>query len=238
MLSLSMAKLLENLNKENALNNIKVAQLITRHMKPRWPKPVRYIGGGSYGRVYETSDGRLMKFIRGNHPVEYEALKNLQHTHVVPHFRNGNSFIMNMRPIRKFVSQYMFRKNIREDNLTVFMMSKVGGPNPITFRQYMNKYTTNQKLYEKKLEEARGRIKNIMGKLYLHGWSHSNLHDQNLIVQLNSNGNIVRMWAIDFGMAKKIKKENTNIPENNRNLAALYGFTANNFRRIQGIRAH
>ena len=233
-----MAKLLENLNKNTNLTNVKVAQLIVSHMKPSWPKPVKYIGGGSYGRVYETSDGRLMKFVRGHQPSEYEALKNLQNTHVVPHFRNGNSFIMNMRPIRKFVSQHMFRKNIREDNLTVFMMSKVGGPNPMTFRQYMNKYTTNQKIYEQKMEEARGRIKNIIEKLYLRGWSHSNLHDENLIVQLNSGGKIVGMWAIDFGMAKKFKKEIKNIPENNRNLAALYGFTTNNFRRIQGIRAH
>jgi hypothetical protein len=89
----------------------------------------------------------------------------------------------------------MFPKsNLRED-LTVFVMSRVGGPSGMSLRKYLEMYPRANKA---KIQEH---IKYIISEIGGKNTSHGNLHDENIIVSVSPTGRINGMWVIDFGRA-------------------------------------
>ena len=183
------------------VTNLNVAQGIVSRIKG-WPKPVKYIGGGVNGRVYETNNGRLVKFIYNFAPVEYQALRNLQGTHIVPRFEN-KGLVIKLNKASKIVGNVMFPGKKLSNHLTVFVMGKVGGNKGMTLSQYLKKYPNANKA------NIQRRVEYIVEQLHLKGWSHGNLHSGNIIVSVNSAGKITGMWAIDFGRAYKILRGKT-----------------------------
>jgi hypothetical protein len=180
--------------------NVRTAQAIARNLDPTWPKPIKYFAGGVNGRVYHTNDGQLMKFVYGYAPEEFEALQKLQKTAVVPRFRKGNATIMHLdKKMSKDVKRLMFPNAKRlSDDLTVFIMSRVGGPNGMTLSKYVNKYP----ITNARREYIQGRVEHIISEMKGRGGvSQGNLHPGNIIVSVNPKGEITGMWAIDFGRA-------------------------------------
>jgi len=179
--------------------NVRAAQAIAQNINSSWPKPIKYFAGGVNGRVFHTNDGRLMKFVYGYAPEEFEALQKLQKTAVVPRFKKGNATIMHLdKQTSKDVKRLMFPNAKRlSDDLTVFIMSRVGGPNGMTLRNYVNKYpiTNARRAYIQR------RVKHIISEMKGRGVSQGNLHHGNIIVSVNPKGEITGMWAIDFGRA-------------------------------------
>jgi len=179
--------------------NVRAAQAIAQNINSSWPKPIKYFAGGVNGRVFHTNDGRLMKFVYSYAPEEYEALQKLQKTAVVPRFKKGNAAIMHLdKQTSKDVKRLMFPNAKRlSDDLTVFIMSRVGGPNGMTLRNYVNKYpiTNARRAYIQR------RVKHIISEMKGRGVSQGNLHHGNIIVSVNPKGEITGMWAIDFGRA-------------------------------------
>jgi hypothetical protein len=182
--------------------NIELAQRIVASLKNGWPTPVKYLGGGVNGRIYETNNGRLIKFIYGAAPVEYEALRNLQGTHIVPRFENKAKVIKLVKS-KESVRNVMFPNQNLSNYLTVFLMGKVGGNKGMTLWQYLKKYPNANKA------SVQRRVEYLVEQMHLRGWAHGNLHAGNIIVSVNSDGKITGMWVIDFGRGYRIKRGKT-----------------------------
>lgn len=183
-------------NKLERAMSRKPQEILAEHFFPKGPKPVEYLGGGSDGKVYTTSDGRIMKFILGSAPQEYTALRNLQKTGLVPSFRNGNGKVSRLFPDQQNAARKMFgNTSVR---MTALIMGRAGGPNSMTLRKYIKTHPAVNKA------NIAQRLRSAVNTLGLKGISHGNMHDENIIVEVDSTGRIRRMWLIDFGRANKI----------------------------------
>ena len=182
------------------MSNIQLAQRIAHNIDPSWPKPIKFFGGGANGRVYETNNGRLMKFIYDYAPQEYAALQKLQGTFVVPRFKKGNGHTININEnLSEELRNEMFPNAYNNsDTLTVFLMDRVGNASSTTLRTYISKHPgANRKNIAR-------RVAYLVKEMHLRGVSHGNLHDENIIVSTDSAGRITGMWAIDFGRSRSI----------------------------------
>jgi len=177
--------------------NVRAAQAIAHNLDPAWPKPIKYFAGGVNGRVYHTNDGRLMKFVYGYAPEEFEALQKLQGTFVVPRFKKGNGLIMSLdKATSKNIKRIMFPHAPRlSEDLTVFVMGRVGGAQGMTLYNYLQTHPTANRA------NVQRRVEYLISEMHMRGVSHGNLHHHNIIVSVGPTGRITGMWAIDFGRA-------------------------------------
>jgi len=162
--------------------------------------------------VYTTSDGRVMKFVSGNAPQEYTALRNLQSTGMVPSFRNGNGKVRKLPEIENKAAYKLFGDD-SSFHMTAFIMGRAGGSNAMTLKKYAQKYVPannnsmtaeNKKTFANRRANITQRLRSAVNTLSLKGISHGNMHDENIIVEVDSTGRIRRMWLIDFGRSNKI----------------------------------
>jgi hypothetical protein len=138
-----------------------------------------------------------MKFVYSYAPEEYEALQKLQGTFIVPRFKRGNGLIMSLdKATAQDVRRLMFpsAKRLSED-LTVFVMGRVGGAQGMTLRKYIQTHPTANRA------NVQRRVEYLISEMHMRGVSHGNLHDENIIVSVSPTGRITGMWAIDFGRA-------------------------------------
>jgi predicted Ser/Thr protein kinase len=146
--------------------------------------------------VYITSDGRLMKFVLGQARQEYTALRNLRNTGLVPSFRNGNGKVLSIPNSYQNVASKMFGGNTIS-HMTAFLMGKVGGENSMTLKKYIQTHPSVNK------ENIEQRLRSAINTLGLKGISHGDMHQDNIIVEVDSTGRIRRMWLIDFGRSSR-----------------------------------
>jgi hypothetical protein len=171
------------------------AELIKRY-RPNWPKPVRVIGQGGFGIVYNTNNGRAMKIAAGNVRKEFNALRNLHGAHYVPHV-NKNNYVN----INNFLNFSRAHMRYGQPRGGAFLMNKVGGNKGMTLNSYIKKYPQYY-------TQAYKRLSNIVANLGIRRYRHRNIHGGNVIVTVNSKGNITGMWLIDFGFAVKLDPNN------------------------------
>jgi hypothetical protein len=183
-------------------------EALAKHFFPRGPKPVEYLGGGADGKVYIMNDGRLIKFVLGSAPQEYTALHKLQGTGLVPSFRNGNGKVLPLTSYHQNMAKKLF--GYASSHMTAFMMGRVGGEKAMTLRKYTQQYPSANR------ENIERHLRTVVNTLGLKGISHGNMHDENIIVEVDSNGRIRRMWLIDFGRSNKL-----NINQTARNMFAV-----------------
>jgi len=185
-------------NKMTSSTNAELpVRILTRAFFGNRVIPGKYIGGGVNGKVYETNNNRIIKFILGSQPKEYIALEHLQSTRTVPSFKNGNGKVMKLTPKLMLAAREMFKNNYNNDTrMTAIIMGKVGGANPMTLKRYVNTHpgTVNK-------ADITRRVRHILDQMGSKGISHGDFHYENIIVQVGPSGKIVRMWAIDFGRA-------------------------------------
>jgi hypothetical protein len=185
------------------MSNLSIAKKLARVFNPKWPAPVKYLGGGANGRVYETNDGRLMKFIYDNAPQEFLALHKLQGTYVVPRFQRGNGLVKRLsEETAKKVEKTMFPKANASNKLTVFVMGRAGNSRAMTLYKYLTTHSYNK-------SNVQRRVEYLIEQMALRGVSHGDLHANNIIVTVSPTGRISSMWAIDFGRAHGLKAGNT-----------------------------
>ena len=173
---------------------------LVHQIRPQWPLPVKFIGGGVDGRVFETDDGRYMKFVTGRAPQEWQSLLKLQGTHVVPRFFKRDQVGFSIGPRDKARLAHMFDMPLKmvRDGLTIFIMSKVGNGNVMTLSQYVEKFP------DANFPRVQQRIFYLIDELHSRRISHGNLHAGNILVTADSKGRITGMWVIDFGRSKNI----------------------------------
>ena len=212
------------------MSNLRVAKLIAHNINASWPKPTKYLGGGVNGRVYETNNGRLMKFIYDYAPQEYEALQKLQGTFIVPRFKRGNGIVLNITPKQaNDIRKAMFpRSKYLSSEMTVFVMGRVGNASSTTLRNYVRKYPSANK------KNIARRVAYLIKEMHMRGVSHGNFHDENIIVSTDSAGRITGMWAIDFGRSRSIPLGKTETkmykgetPNSRHPTKSLYGSVKN-----------
>lgn len=206
------------------MNNVKLAQTIAWIVNPAWTtKPVKFIAGGTNGRVYETNDGRLMKFVYGAAPQEYMALKKLQGTFVVPRFKMENGFVKALRPnISRHFRKLFPKAKENSKFITVFVMGKVGNSKPVTpprvsehFKRLFPAASNNSKTmtlhnYYKMYPSAnkmniQRRVLYLVTQMAQGGVSHGDFHSKNIMVRVSPTGRITGMWVIDFGRSHGLR---------------------------------
>jgi hypothetical protein len=177
-----------------------MAKKLVPHLNPKWPMPVKFLGGGVNGRVYETNDGRLMKFIYNHAPQEYMTLQKLQGTYVVPRFKKGDGVVKGLDAgASKSVRRNMFPSTNQSNYLTAFVMGRAGGSHGMTLTKYLEAYPSYN------MTNVQHRVKYLIEQMALRGVSHGNLHSNNIIVTATPSGRISGMWAIDFGRSHRLK---------------------------------
>ena len=172
-------------------------QWLMKHLKGS--KPIRYIGGGVNGRVFETNDGKILKIVANNAPQEWTSLLRLQGTRIVPRFNKKNVMKLKIATNR---SKNLLRKTLNMHKvgnfLTIFTMGKVGGGHAFTLKNYVKKFPKIN------MQPVRNRIFHIIDEMHIRGISHGNLHMGNILVTADSQGRLTGMWVIDFGRSRMI----------------------------------
>lgn len=161
---------------------------------PKGPRPNQYLGGGADGKVYTTNDGRIMKFVLGQARQEYTALRNLRNTGLVPSFRDGNGKVLPLTQFHRVMAKKLFGQT--SPYMTAFVMGRAGGANSMTLRKYIQTHPADK-------ENIAQRLRSAINTLGLKGISHGDMHQDNIIVEVDSTGRIRRMWLIDFGRSSK-----------------------------------
>lgn len=176
-----------------------MAKLIAKNINSKWPKPIKYMGGGANGRVYHTNDGRLMKFVYSRAPQEFRALEKLQGSFIVPRFKKGDGHVISLRNEEsREIGNSMFPNLNFKKYLTVFVMGRAGNSSTsMTLWQYLQKFPG---FFNK--ANVQRRVQYLIEQLHLRGVSHGDLHANNIIVRVTPTGQISGMWAIDFGRSK------------------------------------
>jgi tRNA A-37 threonylcarbamoyl transferase component Bud32 len=179
--------------------NLEKIKNFTKMVNPKWPVPVKYIGGGANGRVFETNNGRYIKYVMNKAPQEWRALKKLQGNFRFPRIKNGNhkniTFAKNSNSER--IANMFKVKNVGP-GMTIFIMGKVGGGKAMTLKTYLQKYPGANR------EPVRNRVLSLIDTMQGKGISHGNLHFQNILVTADSMGRLTGMWVIDFGRSRNI----------------------------------
>ena len=200
------------------MTNLSLAKKLAAAFNPKWPAPTKYLGGGVNGRVYETNDGRLMKFVYDNAPQEFMALQKLQGTYVVPRFRRGNGLVKRLSSETSTkVRKTMFPTANNINRMTVFVMGRAGNSRAMTLYKYLTTHPTYNKA------NVQRRVEYLIEQMALRGVSHGDLHANNIIVTVSPSGRISSMWAIDFGRAHGLKVGKTE-RQTSRNRELNYKF--------------
>jgi tRNA A-37 threonylcarbamoyl transferase component Bud32 len=177
----------------------KVAAFVA-HARPNWPKPIKYIGGGSNGRIFETSNGRYLKIIMNNAPQEWKALQKLQGSYLFPRFKNGNYKALTVANTQKNALAKIM--NMKPENMksimTMFIMGRVGNGEAITLHKYFGKFP------DADVRKVQERVFGLIEAMHSKGVSHGDLHSENILVRADAMGRILGMWAIDFGRSRNI----------------------------------
>jgi tRNA A-37 threonylcarbamoyl transferase component Bud32 len=177
--------------------------------KPNWPAPVKLVGAGANGRVYELENGRMLKIIAGAAHQEYKSLNRLQGLRIAPEFRKGNSWAGYIDSATQNKMKNLFKNARRLDVFTMFIMGRVGGnATPITLWKYISNPAYKNQI-KSNTPRIKARLKHLIEKMHERGVSHGDLHLNNILVTVSPSGYITGMWVIDFGRSKEFRTVHT-----------------------------
>jgi hypothetical protein len=177
--------------------------------KPNWPAPVKLVGAGANGRVYELENGRMLKIIAGAAHQEYKSLNRLQGLRIAPEFLKGNSWAGYIDSATQNKMKNLFKNARRLDVFTMFIMGRVGGnATPITLWKYLSNPVYKNQI-KSNTPRIKARLKHLIEKMHERGVSHGDLHLNNILVTVSPSGYITGMWVIDFGRSKEFSTVHT-----------------------------
>lgn len=186
------------------VSELEFVRQLVKNARPNWPEPVKRIGQGANGIVYETNDGRVLKLTSGKHTREFKTLERLQGTYVVPRFRKGNFHFLNLGNKASSVRSNLNMMTNNNPYFTMFLMGRVGNAsNSMTLLRYLRKYPQANR------ENIDRRIQYILSELHSRGVSHGNFHHGNIIVRVGPSGRITGMWVVDFTRSTQIERGKT-----------------------------
>ncbi len=192
-----------NKNKPSNADYQKLLNII-KGARPNWPTPIKFIGRGAFGMVYNTNNGRVMKIAHGNASNEFKILREIQGMHFVPRTRNKNLIVFNNNNSKSIKNLIRGKGYYGTGHASAFIMNRAGGANGMTLKSYLNKYPNAN------MNRLTSRLVNIVKTFGTKGFVHRNLHSENIIVTADSLGRITGIWLIDFGLAQKLPQRQVN----------------------------
>jgi hypothetical protein len=192
------------MSSNNNTKRLKAAQVFAnrvRAAKKNWPVPIRLLGAGNHGAVFETNNGRAMKFLNGNGQTEFNILKRISNSGIAPRVRNGNIFTNDNQGWKRGNSSTNFQlytnmnMHFNSGIMGMFIMNKVGD---MTLEEYKKLYKPTGD-YLKYIRNYKSWIMKQLNRIF--HIRHNDTHDGNFLVSVNRQGQITRMWIIDFGFA-------------------------------------
>lgn len=150
----------------------------------------RILGQGVNGTVFNNGN-KARKFMLYSNRSEYNLINNL--------VRHGVNYVPKVHTLNL------------HPNYTMFSMNKI--KNGTTLYKYLLTHPGEA-------NKAKRMKTKLAMNLHNRGISHGDLHDNNVMVELNPNGTIKKMWIIDFGRWVKIPHGKTE-QEAYRNLGRL-----------------
>ena len=195
------------------MNNVR--NFVASH-RPNWPAPVKLIGAGANGRVYELENGRILKIIAGPAHQEYKSLNRLQGLRIAPEFKKGNSWAGYIDSATQNKMKNLFKNARRLDIFTMFIMGRVGGnATPITLWKYLSNPVYKNQI-KSNTPRIKARLKHLIEMMHSRGVSHGDLHLNNILVTVSPSGYITGMWVIDFGRSKEFRAAHTESTQSNK----------------------
>lgn len=209
----------------------------TRGLK--FPKLNAYYAGGSYGAIFTTTNGRVVKITPGNASFEFDALKRLRRTGFVP--RAYQKAVVHLTGTR--IMRNLFVNASSANRATLYVMNKIKG-------KQLSKYIQNGGRWG---PSEKRRLRRIVHVMHSKGVIHGDFHTENILVTLNRNGTIKKFYVIDFGQGmfkpRRVRTANaiaalpnrrntivrSNTPERTATTVTAHGpkWTRNNLTMIQ-----
>ena len=153
----------------------------------QFPRLNTYYAGGSYGAIFTTTNGRLVKITPGNASFEFDALKRLRRTGFVP--RVYQKAVVNLKNHKRPIMHNLFVNAKNSNQATLYVMNKIQG-------QQLKKYIRNGGSWGPSEQQ---RLRKVVKIMHSKGVIHGDLHTENVLVTLNPNGTIKKFYVIDFG---------------------------------------
>jgi RIO-like serine/threonine protein kinase len=176
------------MNNEERRWTRRVQALMNAH-KLQFPKLNAYFSGGSFGAIFTTTNGRVVKITPGNASFEFNALKRLKRTGFVPHVYQKAVVRFSDRSQKASIMRNLFVNVKNSNQATVYVMNKING---IQLKKYIKDggvWGPHEQL----------RLRKIIHQMHSRGVIHGDFHTENILVTLNPNGTIKKFYVIDFG---------------------------------------
>lgn len=177
---------LKNLRNDELRWKRRVQELINNR-ELEFPRLNQYFAGGSFGAIFTTTNGRVVKITPGNASFEFDALKRLRRTGFVP--RVYQKAVVNLGPHKHRIMRNLFVNANNANKATLYVMNKIQG-------EQLKHYIRRGGVWGPHEQQRLHRIVKIMhSKDVIHG----DFHTENILVTLNPNGTIKKFYVIDFG---------------------------------------
>lgn len=172
-----------------------VQELMNKTGEKQWLSkiPISTIGAGMNGVVFGIAEpNKVLKVTVGNATREVNALRRLlaAGANFVPYV-NGNFINIARTNVSTNIKNRLFPKKA-VPVMSTYVMQKVG-------HMTLWGYAKTRTLTNKNKNAIRSEIARIIRFMHEHGISHGDLHAGNILVELTADGNVKKLWVIDFG---------------------------------------
>jgi len=178
---------------------------------------MQILGSGSNGITFLTANNppKVLKIASGNATREVQALRKLHNagSNFTPKLTNNYVTIRKNTNIINKLFPYRNKNDSDKNVMTAYVMNKVGNTSLWSYVKSGHNSANNKR----QIKES---ILKTINFMHAQGISHGDLHAGNILVELDSEGKMKKLWVIDFGRYVNIKPGRT---ENNtyKNLPSI-----------------
>jgi len=192
------------------INNArKLVNRISGNTGKRWPSIDKVLGSGSNGITFLTTNNppKVLKIAVGNATGEVQALRKLHNagSNFTPKLSNNYVSIRKNTNVINKLFPYRNKNNNNKSFMTAYVMNKVGNTSLWSYVKSGHNTANNKRQIKESILKA-------INFMHAQGISHGDLHAGNILVELNREGKMKKIWVIDFGRYVNIKPGKT---ENN-----------------------
>ena len=182
---------------------------ISKNTGKQWPSINRVLATGTNGITFLTTNDppKVLKIASGNATREIQALRKLHNagSNFTPKLSNNYVNIRKNTNIINKLFPYRNKNNNNKSFMTTYVMNKVGNTSLWSYVKSGHNTVNNKR-------QIRESILKAVRFMHAHGISHGDLHAGNILVELDREGKMKKLWVIDFGRYVNIQPGKT---ENN-----------------------
>jgi len=192
------------------INNArKLVNRISENTGKQWPTIDKVLGSGSNGITFLTTNNppKVLKIAVGDATREVQALRKLHNdgSNFTPKLSNNYVSIRKNTNVINKLFPYRNKNNNNKSFMTAYVMNKVGNTSLWSYVKSGHNTANNKR-------QIRESILKAINFMHAQGISHGDLHAGNILVELDNEGKMKKLWVIDFGRYVNIQPGKT---ENN-----------------------